>query len=339
MKKILSIFNIILIILSSIWSCLFIWIHQPINITLAITLIIAWLALSFICIFKISLFNLNSIVFRIIYYIFFIIILFVFFSLVPSNNREWDPEVSKIATYQIKDGKVEVHNVRNFIWKNDYEHTTQWETRTYNINQIQSVDLVISHFIQGPIAHAFVTFGFENGEYLAFSIEVRREKNEKFSTIGGFFRQYELAIVIGDENDLIYTRSNVRNERVYIYPINMRKDQIQKLFLLYLNKANSLSEHPRWYNTWISNCTTIIFDLVEYTVGKDYIPRDYRVILPGLLPNYLYDIDQLDHKYTLDEWKKMAFLNPHILDFNSSLSEDNEDKNKFSKKIRSGWPN
>ena len=198
--------------------------------------------------------------------------------------------------------------MRNFIWQSQDKYTTQWETRRYDLEKLDQVDLVVSHFIPGPVAHAFISFGFDNGEHLAFSLEVRQEKDEGFSTVGGFFRQYELALVVGDENDVIYTRSNTRDEDVYVYPIQMQKIEIQMLFLEYLNQANRLNNKPRWYNTLVSNCTTILFDLTEHATGS--VPRDYRVVLPGLLPNYLYDYKQLDNRLTLDEWKQKAHVNP-----------------------------
>lgn len=36
----------------------------------------------------------------------------------------------------------------------------------------------------------------------------------------------------------------------------------------------------------------------------------YRVLLPGLLPDYLYVHGQLDQSISLDEWKKRAHVNP-----------------------------
>lgn len=242
------------------------------------------------------------------YWTVFILALGVFFSMQPSNDRDWQPEVAKLMNFKFVDGQVEVNNVRNFIWKSADEYTVQWETRRYSLEKLNQADLVVSHFMPGPVAHAFISFGFENGEHLAFSLEVRQEKHEDFSVIGGFFRQYELALVVGDENDVIYARTNTRDEDVYIYPIKMQKTELQMLFLEYLNKANRLNNTPRWYNTLVSNCTSILFDLTEYAIGT--VPRDYRVILLGLLPNYLYDVGQLDQSLTLQEWKEKAHVNP-----------------------------
>ncbi|ANF81568.1 hypothetical protein A3K93_04800 [Acinetobacter sp. NCu2D-2] len=308
MRKIPRYAYLVLVCLCSLWMCLLIWIHRPWGMISSILLITFVFLLSIVNLFQFNKFSSISPYVHFIYWLTFLISLLVFFCLVPRNDRQWQPEVDKIIQYQFVDGQVEIQNVRNFIWHTPDDYQVQWETRRYSLEDINQVDLIVSHFIPGPVAHVFMSFGFKNGEHLAFSLEVRQEKDEGFSTIGGFFRQYELALVVGDENDVIYARTNIRDEDVYIYPITMQKNEMQILFLEYLNKANRLNNQPRWYNTLVSNCTTILFDLVEYTVGR--VPRDYRVVLPGLLPEYLHDYGQLAPSLTVEEWKQRNHVNP-----------------------------
>lgn len=320
------------ILLSSLWVILLIWTHQPIAMWFTL-LMISWLVLAatiYTLYLKQHSARYNGLV---IYLIGFCIALFCFFVLEPSNKRDWRSENEKLLEFEFVDGQVEVRNVRNFIWQNDEKYKVQWETRRYHIEDVQRVDMVVSHFIPGPIAHVFVTFGFADGQYLALSLEVRQEKGEGFSTLGGFFRQYELALVGGDENDLIFSRTNIRDEDLYIYPLTMDKVEMQMLLLEYLSKANRLKNTPRWYNTFISNCTTILFDLSEHAMG--YIPRDYRVLLPGLIPDYLYDYGQLSNDITLEDWRKLAHVNPKTQHLNSGLETE---KINFSQLIRQDLP-
>ena len=298
------------VIFSSIWALLFIWIHQPLHQVFSYGLMLLWLLLACFTIYGI----IQQQTWRYptlgAYGMALVIAISIFFSLEPKNDRLWQDETENIIQFQFIDGTVEIQNIRNFIWRSNTDYDIQWQTQRYDLEQLEKIDLVVSHFMQGPIAHVFISFGFKNGEHLAFSLEVRQEHDEGFSTIGGFFRQYELAMVVGDENDLIFTRSNIRDEQVYIYPIDMNQTEIQMLFLEYLNKANRLQHTPTWYNTYVSNCTTILFDLMEHAVGQ--IPRDYRVTLPGLIPNYLYDKKVLDNRLSLEQWKEKAHINPRI---------------------------
>jgi hypothetical protein len=304
----ISVFYALFLLLSSIWVGLLIWIQQPISALISYSLIMAWLIFAGLCFYFRSQYKTALKWLHAAYLIALVMVIGGFFLLTPKNDRIWEPNVEHLANYRFVDGQVEIHNVRNFIWQSDDQYTTQWETRRYALENIDRVDLIISHFIQGPVAHAFISFGFQDGQHLAFSLEVRQEKDEGFSVLGGFFRQYELALVVGDENDVIYTRSNIRDEDVYIYPIQMQKTEMQMLFLEYLNKVNRLNHQPLWYNTLVSNCTTILFDLSEHAMG--HIPRDYRVLLPGLLPNYLYDHGQLDQSISLEKWRERAHVNP-----------------------------
>lgn len=310
LQKLKKYSTITLLTLTSFWVILFIWVHQPINSAFTYALIIAWLiftiATGYFYLKQHKLMHYS----KYAYPVAFIAVLIVFFSLSPRNDRMWQDEAEKIIQFKFTDGKIEIQNVRNFIWRTKDDYDVNWETRRYDIEKLESIDLIVSHFMKGPVAHVFISFGFEDGEHLAFSLEVRQEHDEGFSTIGGFFRQYELAMVVGDEHDLIYSRTNAKDEDVYIYPIQMNQTEIQLLFLEYLNKANRLNNTPAWYNTYVSNCTTILFDLMEHAVGE--IPRDYRVTLPGLIPNYLYDKQVLDNSISLKKWREKAYINNKI---------------------------
>lgn len=314
---------------TSVWVVLLLWVHQPVSAVVTWALIAAWLIFAGLCFYFRSSFASQLKWLQASYLIALTLVIGGYFLLEPKNDRVWEPNVARLANYRFVDGQVEIQNVRNFIWQSDDQYTVQWETRRYALEDINSVDMIVSHFIQGPVAHAFISFGFKDGQHLAFSLEVRQEKDEGFSILGGFFRQYELALVVGDENDVVYARSNTRDEDVYIYPMQMQPIDMQMLFLEYLNQANRLNHQPRWYNTLISNCTTILFDLSEYAMGN--VPRDYRILLPGLLPNYLYDHGQLDQSLTLEEWKQRAHVNPKTAHL--TQGPDNAEP-EFSKLIR-----
>jgi Domain of unknown function (DUF4105) len=48
-----------------------------------------------------------------------------------------------------------------------------------------------------------VSFGFGEKDYIAVSIETRKEQTEDYSSLKGFFKQYELIYVVADERDVI----------------------------------------------------------------------------------------------------------------------------------------
>lgn len=59
------------------------------------------------------------------------------------------------------------------------------------------------------------------------------------------FRKYELSLVASDEHDIVYTRSNIRHEQVYFFPVRLGQAESKALFVEYLHKADELAKHPK----------------------------------------------------------------------------------------------
>lgn len=319
----------------SVWLSLALWIHLPLGKILSILLIILWVifSLSVLGIYFTQFF-VHRPISLIVYAIVATIGLCWYFNLAPKQDRIWSPEVEKLLTYQKYGQTVTLNNVRNFIWHDDSSYDIQWENRTFNLDDIQGVNLVASYWMGPQIAHTLVSFDFKNQKPIVFSLEIRKEKKESFSAIGGFFRQFELSLVAADEKDIIYTRSNIRKEKVYFFPVNIPKQQIQELFLEYLETADQLKKAPAWYNTLTSNCTTIIFDMAQ-AIHPDRLPKDYRILMSGYLPNYLYDNQVLNHQWTMQEWYTHAYINPRTMNFSQQKNQSSE---AFSQQIRQGLP-
>lgn len=323
------------VILSSIWLCMAIWVQEPFGWLISRILIGIWIAfaLSVIGIYATQHFfsRTKDVIF---YIVFFILSLVWYFSLPPLQNREWDPEVARTLQYERKGDLVNLQNVRNFQWNEDGSYQVRWESRQIDLNQISGVNIITSYWMGPQIAHTLVSFDFKNSKPLTFSIEIRKEKNESFSAIGGFFRQFEVSLVAADEKDIIYTRSNVRNEQVYFFPIHMKSTQMKELFEEYLEQADQLNKEAQWYNTLTSNCTTLVFDMVQ-AISNDELPVDYRLLASGYLPNYLYDLGALEHNWDMQTWYQKAHVNPRTDQFKKFKHQTSEN---YSALIRSGLP-
>ena len=201
----------------------------------------------------------------------------------PASDRDWASDVARTLTATIDGDRVVLSNVRNFNWRSETNFDPIGEQRTYNLSWVTDIDLIMSYWMGEAIAHTIVSFGFDDGSRLAFSIETRKETREGFSSIAGFFKQYELAIVAADERDVVRVRSNIRGEDVRIYRLRMTPANAQLLLREYLAEANRLATAPRFYNTLTANCTTLVFDLVRMI--HPGLPLDLRVILAGYLPD------------------------------------------------------
>lgn len=225
-------------------------------------------------------------------------------SLAPSNQRDWADDVARSLTGSTQGSIVTLHNIRNFDWRSETDYTVRWQDASYDLETLQSVDMALSYWMGPAIAHTLVSFGFADGRHLVFSVEIRKERDESFSTVGGFFKQFERSIIAAEERDILYVRAGPRGEQVFLYPIQMPQAAMRQLFLAYVNSANRLAKAPKFYNTVTANCTTLVYDMVRPIVPG--LPMDIRLILSGYLPEYLYRHGGLDTSQPRDVLRTQA---------------------------------
>lgn len=232
-------------------------------------------------------------------------------TILPTNGRDWQPEVAELVsgTFDPENpDRVTIDNVRNFRWLTPTEGEARWETRSYDLATLTSTDVIMTYWMGPQIAHVMVSFGFEGGDHLAFSVGIRPAKGQIYSSIAGFFKVYELIVTAGDERDLIGLRANVQthNTSVQLYRVALPPAVAHDLFREYVSLANAMVERPRFYRTLLANCTTVIWELVRRI--DPGLPLDWRVIVSGYLDGYLYDRRVLDMRHTLPELQAMSDL-------------------------------
>ena len=138
-------------------------------------------------------------------------------TLTPTLDKDWATDVAQISHGEIEGENLTMHNVRNFDYRSVDDFDQSWETRTYNLNNLQGLDLFLSYWASDNIAHTILSWDFGDDGHLAISIETRKDKTQQYSAVKGFFKQYEIAYVAADERDIIRLRTNYRKERVYLY--------------------------------------------------------------------------------------------------------------------------
>ena len=318
--------TIFCVCLLATWGAFALWFQVPGGWVLQSLGVCLWIA--FTLVILVALWRGQFAVGAVSFAVAFGLLLIWWWQIQPSNNRAWADDVAEVTTGVVDGDHVTLHNVRNFDWRTKTDYTQRWETRTYDLRRLNSLDMILSYWSMPAIAHVLISFGLDDGEHVVFSVEIRREKTESFSEIGGFFKEFELSVIACDERDVIRVRTNVRGEDDYLYRIRMPVDDIRSLFLAYVSQANDVARKARFYNTITANCTTIIYHMAKRIVG--HLPLDYRLLLSGYLPGYVYKVGGLDTRYSLEELRALGRI--------TERAQQSDRRPTFSADIRAGIP-
>jgi Domain of unknown function (DUF4105) len=193
-------------------------------------------------------------------------------TLVPSDDRQWVVEQSRVPEIQIDHGspKVTIESFRDFRYSNSVPTQESFGRFEFELPQIRRAWFVVQYFIEAEfIAHTMLCFEVhpemestrsdERSRFFAVSVEVRCEQNEQFGVMTGIYRNYELIYVVGDERDLLGKRIVDRpGDRVYLYQINAEPVQLQEFFCKIARRIDELKRRPEFYHTVFNNCTNNI---------------------------------------------------------------------------------
>ncbi|MCE9523285.1 MAG: DUF4105 domain-containing protein [Alphaproteobacteria bacterium] len=321
---------VIAVALSAIFASGVLWYHGPELALARGVLVLAWLAFATLCAVS---FLRGAGARPLFAYALPFAALIVWFALIaPRNDRLWSPEMARTLTYARDGDTITLSNVRNFNWTGPAIADERWETRSFDLNKLKTVD-VLSLYWKGPrVAHTYFSFVWTNGEALSLSVEIRKEKGEAYSPIAGFFKAYELSILAGDERDFYGWRVFFPKEDIQLFHTRTNPLQARKLLLELLDSANALAKTPVFYNTLTENCSTEVWMLTE-ALGLGQ-PNDMRVWASGYLPDFLYDLKVLNTAHTLADLRDKGHIMPRV----RTALENKLEGPAFSNAIRNGVP-
>jgi hypothetical protein len=231
----------------------------------------------------------------------------------PSNDRQWLEEQRLMPRARFDGSHVRIDNVRNFRWGPGAHVRPAWDARAYDLDALSSVWYVLTPFSsdrRGP-AHAFVSFGFDDGTHVAISVEARREEGEQYSIVRGVLKRFEIMYVVGDERDLIHLRV-LRGDDVYVYPMRASREQVRTLFIDMLARTNDLYEGPEFYGTLRNNCTTNLLAHVNSIAGEP-IRYSRRILLPGYSDEIAHERGLIDTDLSLAAARERFLINDRAL--------------------------
>ncbi len=229
------------------------------------------------------------------------------------EGKKWEFGQEKMSKIFVRYEKIKIENLRDFDWlKESKNEIKKYKNFEFNLNQIKSVDILISYFTKSDfIAHVFVIFNLKKGENIGVSIESRRIAGQKFSILGGMWYKYNLIYIFATEKDLIGLRKK-RNEKLYRYHLVFNPDESQKLFLNLVKAEQKIFQKPEFYNTIWTNCTNLLVKEMEKVRDFDF-PFLEKYFLPGYTDEVLYKEKLLDKvekfpQLSWEEYKKKHLI-------------------------------
>ena len=231
-------------------------------------------------------------------------------SIRPTHDREWLAEQSVLPRAEFEGSIVRLSGVRSNTYTARTVFTSSWTERRLDLDKLNSAWFVLTPFStgwRGP-AHSVVTFGFADSQFVAISVEARREPGEDYGVLAGLFKRYELIYVVGDERDLIGQRAAYDSTDVYLYPIRATPERIRAVFVEMLERVNALHETPEFYNTLTNNCTSnLIRHVNQVTPGR--VPAGWKTIVPGYSDEVAHRLGLIDTELSVAQARSRYRIN------------------------------
>ncbi len=245
-----------------------------------------------------------------------------------AQERPWSPDQAVLAEADFHGSEVTVKNIRQCTYQTATEYTVDHYDRAISLESVRNVDFIVVPFAEMPsLAHTMLSFGLDDGTYIAVSVEVRKHVGDEYQPVLATLPVFEIMYVVGDERDLIKLRANYRLDGVYLYRTRATPRQAQELFVSVMKRVDKLAQEPEYYNTLTNNCTTNIRRHIN-ELAPNRVGYDYRVLLPGYSDRLAYDLGLLDTDLSFEETRNRARVN--------YLAYLHRDSANFSQKIRQG---
>ena len=247
----------------------------------------------------------------------------------PRSDRTWAQDHDRLPSIVLTEEEVVLQGIRDFRYgAGGAEPQARYRDGRFALDGVRRVWFALAPFANRyrGLAHSFVSFEFASGDFLAISVEARREAHEGYSLFGGLLNGFEVAYVMGSERDLLGVRA-LRGDTLYLYPSVATPDQARLLLVDMLERAHATQEAPEFYHTLFNNCNTNLRDHVNRATTAR-LPWGWGVLLPGFSDALALRQGLLDTDLPLEEARARFQVEGRVL---RALAGEDDD---YSRRIR-----
>lgn len=259
-----------------------------------------------------------------------LIIVFSFNNSAFAQSTNWIPEHSKLPHTEFHENNtITITNFRNFTQNFKQQTIPEFQTKTFNLNHLNSVDFIVVPFGPVGIAHSMLSFKFydpttNQQDYLSLSVEIRRESNGIITPLRTILGLYDIIYVVGSEKDLIGNRA-LANQPIYLYQLTISNNKAREFLVELLNHSNQLNNKNERYRLIGNNCLSVL--LKNFNKISDIkINPELRTIIPENADRLFFQLGLINNTQSFRETKLTSFV--------SSKAIKNYFSNNFSNEIR-----
>lgn len=225
----------------------------------------------------------------------------------PRNDRDWNQTCKVLCVPEIEESKVRLRNVRNFTHTSPASFDPAYYDLEVSLDDLESVDILFDDFLgPGPVSHTMLSFGFKGGKHVCLTIEPRRAEGSPYSIPRACFKGFEIIYHLGDERDIIHQCTNVLDQDVYLYRLNLTPRQRRALCESVFRKMARLAEQPEWYNFLTNNCTN---NLLWHGEATRIDWREVEVFLNGTGDRLLHERGLIANHIPHEELRRRSKIN------------------------------
>lgn len=233
----------------------------------------------------------------------------------PRLDRDWTENLAVMPKVTMNQESFALDPVMDWSYNADGPATKGSTTFAAKFADLKNIWLMVEPQPGQPYAaHTLLLFEFSNDRVVGLTVEARLEKDEIYSAIDGMLNKYELAYMWNTAKELLTRRAVFLKKDIYVYPLTLSPEQRQSFLRSLLDRSVDIQIHPRFYNTFASNCTNELAKAAKLAWHPSWI-------LTGYSPQRLFGLKIIPGA-TFEAAKEQARMDKEIISWNGLSSQD-----------------